>query len=352
MLEISQLGGAKSPFLGTLTPLAVQSFIDRRGQKWDSSQPLLALHPDKIPTLAYIRKRGGVWQVEVEKRGVRDSATFPLKGEAAAWGARREAEILAGEKGIPDLTLDAVFERYARDVAPKKKGARWETVRIGLIRRDPLALVRLRTFGKVEVAAWRDRRLKAVSAASVRREWNLLSYACSLAVDEWGWLKENPFSKVKRPADGKARTRIATPAEIALLDKRASESMRRVIVWALETGMRASEIAGLAELRGPVAVLLDTKNGTRREVPLSAKALEQWQGGFGLTAGSISGLFARLCRDCEIDGLTFHDLRATAATRLSKKLNPMQLAKMFGWKNMDMVMTYYRETAEDMAKLL
>lgn len=315
-------------------------------------RPLLALHPDKIPTLAYIRKRGGMWQVEVEKRGVRDSATFPFKGEAQAWGARREAEILAGSKGIPDLTLDAVFARYGRDVAPKKKGEKWEKARIGLIRRDTLAKVRLRDFDKVHVAQWRDRRLQAVSGASVRREWNLLSHACSLAVDEWGWLNENPFSKVKRPADGKARTRIATPEEIKLLDSRASDSMRRVIIWALETGMRASEIASPPLILGRVARLDETKNGAPRDVPLSAKALEQWQGGFGLTAGSISGLFARLCRDCAIKGLTFHDLRATAATRLSKKLDPYQLAKMFGWKDMDMVMTYYRETAADVAALL
>lgn len=83
------------------------------------------------------------------------------------------------------------------------------------------------------------------------------------------------------------------------------------------------------------------------------RGLRKWAGKpFALTAGSISGLFARLCRDCKVAKLTFHDLRATAATRLSKRLNPLQLAKMFGWKDMDMALTYYRETAQDVAKLL
>jgi len=44
-------------------------------------------------------------------------------------------------------------------------------------------------------------------------------------------------------------------------------------------------------------------------------------------------------------------LALTAATRLSKKLNPLQLAKMFGWKDVDMAQTYYRETAADVAQL-
>jgi integrase len=116
--------------------------------------------------------------------------------------------------------------------------------------------------------------------------------------------------------------------------------------------MRASEIASPPAIHGRVASLRDAKNGEGRDVPLSAIALEIWQeGGFGLTAGSISTLFARRCQDLGIHGLTFHDLRASAATRLSKKLHPLQLAKMFGWKDLKHALVYYRETAEDVATL-
>jgi len=301
----------------------------------------------------YYKTESG-WRAQVARHGVRKSRScFPTKTAAQAWANKTEAEILGGESVIPNFTLDAIFERYVRDVSAGKKGEKWEKARIGLVRRDPLALVRLKDFGKVQVAQWRDRRLEAVSAASVRREWNLLNHACNLAVDEWGWLKVNPFTQVKRPADGKARTRIATDEEIARLTEAASPNLRRVILWALETGMRAGEIAGLTaeDIAGNVAILRDTKNGTSREVPLSARALEQAPP-FSLTAGSISGLFAKLCREVGIVGLTFHDLRASAATRLSKRLNPLQLAKMFGWKDVSMALTYYRETAEDVAKLL
>jgi integrase len=121
----------------------------------------------------------------------------------------------------------------------------------------------------------------------------------------------------------------------------------------VETGMRASEIAGLEKVVGRVAYIADSKNDEGREVPLSEKALQAWGGGFGgLTAGTISTRFAQLCDECKIEGLTFHDLRATAATRLSKKLDVLQLAKMLGHKNPKMLMVYYRESTEDIAKLL
>lgn len=348
--------GGSSPFLGTLTPLAGYALIDKPGQTRDTKSHRLAFHPAKILPMAHFRKRSGAWQAIIERQGVHESKTFPLKGEAQAWAARREAEIRGGEKGIPNLTLDAVFERYGREVSEGKKGRKWEQARIGLVRRDPLALVRLRDFTGTHVAQWRDRRLQSVSGASVRREWNLLGHACETAVYEWGWLKSNPFGKefkVKRPTDGKARKRIATPEEIERLTGAASENLRRVIVFALETGMRAGEIASLkvSTISGQVAKLDDSKNGTSREVPLSKVALEQ-KPPFSLTAGSISAMFARLTAEVGIEGLTFHDLRATAATRLSKKLDPYQLAKMFGWKDMDMVLTYYRETAADVAALL
>lgn len=85
---------------------------------------------------------------------------------------------------------------------------------------------------------------------------------------------------------------------------------------------------------------------------ISPKAIEAWRGGFGLTAGSISTMFAYRCDQLKIEGLTFHDLRATAATRLCKVLNPLQLARMFGWKDLKQAMVYYRESTDDISKLL
>lgn len=299
------------------------------------------------------RKRGDTWRVEVSRQGVRRSATFPSKQAAVAWAARQESEIMGGIRGeVPNLTVKELLTRYETEVSPAKKGARWEGVRLQAMGRDRLAQVKLRTLDAPHVADWQRRRLQAVSSASVRRERNLLNNVFEIARKEWRWLRKNPFEGVRRPKDGKPRTRIATDAEVAKLIEKASPAMARTIAFALETGMRAGEIAALTEIRGQVAYLADTKNGEAREVPLSSKAAEAWGEGIELSAGSISALFAELCKTAGIVGLTFHDLRATAITRLSRKLDALQLAKMIGHKNPKMLMIYYRESAADIAKRL
>jgi integrase len=298
-----------------------------------------------------IRPRGGKWRAEVRIQGVYDSETFASKQAAKAWATRREAEIMGGQRGeVPNLTVLALLERYDREVSAGKKGKRWESIRLKALGRDRIAAVRLKALDTPHVADWQVRRLQDVSGASVRRERNLLNNVFNIAVKEWKWLARNPFVGVRRPKDGKPRKRIASPAEIEKLTAEDGE-LTKAIVTALETGMRAGEIPR-AKVSGTVAFLADTKNGEVREVPLSGAAVEALNGGIHLTPGSISAMFARRCQAEKIEGLTFHDLRATAATRLSKVLNPLQLARMFGWKDLKQAMTYYRESTEDIAKLL
>lgn len=300
---------------------------------------------------SYRRLPSGLWQAQIFRRGVRDSDSFPNKGAAIAWAGRREAEIMGGTRGeIPNLTVLALFHRYEKEVSEHKKGKRWEVIRLTALGRDRLASVRLRELDSPHVSEWQERRLKAIKAASVRRERNLLNNVLEIARKEWKWLRANPFVGVRRPKDGKPRKRIATAGEVARLTAQ-KDALARAIVVTLETGMRAGEIPR-AEITGRVAFLADTKNGEVREVPLSGKAIEALNGGVGLTAGSISALFARRCDELHIKGLTFHDLRATAATRLAKVLNPLQLARMFGWRDLKQAMTYYRESTDDIAKLL
>ena len=74
---------------------------------------------------------------------------------------------------------------------------------------------------------------------------------------------------------------------------------------------------------------------------------------FSLTAGSISGLFARLCVSVGIQDLTFHDLRRTAITRLAAKLTPFELAKMVGHRDLKVTLAvYYKQDAEEVARKL
>jgi integrase len=290
---------------------------------------------------AFKRLPSGLWQVQIFRRGVRRSASFPSKGAAIAWAGEQESEIMSGIRGgVPNLTVKELLERYKLNVSPGKKGARWETIRLERMQKDKLGRVNLRHLDSPHVSDWQDRRLAVVSSATVRRERNLLNNAFQIAIKEWRWLRRNPFEGVRRPKDGKARTRLATPAELEKLIEAASPALARAITFAVETGIRAGEIAR-AEVRGNVAYLPDSKNGTAREVPLSSRAIEAWGGGITLTSGSISALFAQLCQSTKIEGLTFHDLRRTAIVQLSKKLDAFELAKMVGHKDLRMTLNVY-----------
>jgi integrase len=104
-----------------------------------------------------------------------------------------------------------------------------------------------------------------------------------------------------------------------------------------------------------------TKNGRRRDVPLSNRARELLamlpapvDGGplFGLSSGSLDALFRKAKARCLIDDLMFHDTRHEAITRLAKKLQVLDLAKMVGHRDLRMLQIYYSETAADMADRL
>lgn len=323
--------------------------------------------------MARIEKRGARWRARVRSGGVDLSESFATKADARAWAAKVEADATAGKLGkAVDRTFAQMVRRYIDDVLPAKRGERPERLRLEkLIRDDDLAGVRLPALGAEHVAAWRDRRLRQVSAASVLREWATLSAACTVAVKEWRWLPANPFSTVKKPPEPAPRTRTITPTELeAVLHccgytptgslETAQARVGAAVVFALETAMRASEICGLEPARidrvRRVAHLPMTKNGTARDVPLSSRALavlDQVGDRFGLTPAILDALWRKARDRAQIQDLHFHDLRASALTRMAKIFNPLELAKISGHKDLNLLSnTYYREDVATFAARL
>jgi integrase len=284
-----------------------------------------------------------------------------------------ELQLRDGE-GSSDRSVKDCLERYEREITPHKKGARWESVRIRLLLRDELANVRLPKLSASDLAAWRDRRLRSVSGSSVGREMNLLSHVFSVARKEWKWIATNPLSDVRRPPEAPPRDRRVSQAEIDRLSVAAgygadalpvSVSARAMsaFLFAIETGMRCGEICGLnlddINTASKVVTIRDSKSGYGRKVPLSGEALnilkrvgrarKNEDPVFGLEPERTSALFRKIRLMAKIDGLTFHDSRHEAITRLAKKLNVLDLARMVGHRDIRQLQTYYNRTAEDMA---
>jgi integrase len=127
--------------------------------------------------------------------------------------------------------------------------------------------------------------------------------------------------------------------------------------FALETAMRSGEILGLtwASVKPNFVILEMTKNGERREVPLSPRAKEllaymrTFDRPFPIAKGTRDALFRRLVADAGLTDLHFHDSRAEAIYRLSKKLDVLSLASMVGHRDLKSLQLYYRTTSDELA---
>ncbi len=319
--------------------------------------------------MASIRKLNSGYRAEVARNGIRKSKVFPTKQEAKDWAAQVEYEVLNRDKVAAKLTLGEVFERYAREVSPSKRGHRWEAIRLEKIGRDAIAKIQLGDLSARDFSAWRDNRLKEVAPASVIREMQLMSSVLTVARRDWELIAVNPLSDVRKPSKPQPRDRLPTSAEIEAMQFSAGEDLSKVTArafhafkFAMESAMRAGEIAGLewdrVDLGRRVALLTHTKNGRSREVPLSSKAvslleaLPKLDPVFGLSSRQLDVLFRKLRDRAGVEGLTFHDSRHAAITVLSRKLDVLALARMVGHTDLRQLRVYYNESAEELAKRL
>lgn len=331
--------------------------------------------------VAYIRKVPGGWRAEVERLGVRDSKTLPVKAAASAWAAKREAEILAGEGSQwPRKTVGDALERYGEDVSARKRSGAAELLRLAAIRRDfpALAGMQLHEVTTADIAAWRDARLRKVSRSSVQRDANLLRHVWSVAAREWRWCPEpTPWRALRMPGDNPPRQRLASWREIRRILRRCGfvtgrrpvgpmQEVGWAFLVALRTAMRAGEVLSLAgesvNLRARVVTLETHKTVEqvgRRVVPLTPaghRVLSAlWRPGplFDIGSASLDTLFRKAARSQLIAGLHFHDSRGTALTHMARRMDVLTLARISGHRDLQLLLAaYYRETPEQIAARL
>jgi len=328
--------------------------------------------------MATFRKlENGKWRAEVSVGGVRKSKRFWIKLEAQQWALDVEAELRGGDSVLHGKTLADALERYASEVSPGKKGARWEVVRAGMLARFDMAQLPLSDVSTSVVNEWIHERGKSVMSSTVNRELNFLSSVFERCRSHWRWIDANPIkhSDCIRPKNPRPRDRRISTDEIErillALDGYVAgapvASQRHEVavafLFALETAMRQGEIWKVEwpdiHLEQRYLTLRDTKNGTARDVPLSSEAVRLLElmadrsGRIGrvFASNQASGgqLFRRACQLAGVTGLTFHDTRHEALTRLARKLEVLDLAQMVGHRDPRSLMIYYNATASEIA---
>lgn len=326
--------------------------------------------------------REGTWRAQIRLAGIpSESATFPTKGRAVAWAIAREQELKALRRdGVVQGTLGQAMTKYKLEVSPTKRGSKFEVLRLNALagegkRHTDLPKLPLHKMlddvTVLDMTTWQAARLKQVSIGTVLREINLLRAVFEAARRDWNWCSKNPIKDVRKPPKPAPRSRVMQPQEVDRIllclgypgdVKSANVQVAVCLLLALETAMRAGEIVGLtwADVHPKYVSLPMTKNGDQRNVPLSTKAvslIESMRGVdkvvvFTVSNQSLDVLFRRARDKCKIEGLHFHDSRATACTRLAKVLTVMELARMIGHRDPKSLMIYFRETAAEISDKL
>jgi integrase len=206
----------------------------------------------------------------------------------------------------------------------------------------------------------RQRKEDGVSEVTINRELAFLENLFTKAV-EWGKTGEKPVTKVRFYREDNARTRFLTDEEEARFLAHRKLQLKPLVITALHTGFRASELCSLTwddiDFRRRVITVRAgyAKNGESRSVPmnevltatLKAVKLQMADGERvfcnrqGTPYRSYRTTFERTLRQAGIQDFTFHDLRHTFASRLVMAGVDLPTVKeLLGHKDISMTMRY------------
>lgn len=313
--------------------------------------------------MASIFMNGKYWRAQVRRKGCPTmTATFDTREDAQIWAAEQEKMLAThGPQAIRDrlqmgtFTLGDAIDKYEKEILPTKS-ERAQKDEPGYIRsyrnhdiiRAPLLEV---TPDKI----WQYLRTKNWSSNTIRLHLSFLSFLFTIAGTEWGMDVHNPVSRMRKPRLPRGRDRrLNDGEEEALLREctRMNPVLADIVQLALETAMRQGEILSLTandvNFRTHTVTLQHTKNGDKRIVPLSQKAEDiirkhvhkkprLWH----YTPGGFRMSYKKAVRKAGIEGLTFHDLRHEATSRLVEKGLPiMTIQAITGHKSMQMLKRY------------
>lgn len=214
---------------------------------------------------------------------------------------------------------------------------------------------------------------KSLSAASVNKYLAILKAMLSKAV-HWNMCPESILSKIRKVKPLKnvnKRLRYLSKEECFSLINACAKHLKPIVLTALLTGMRKSEILNLTwqqiDLKHGYILLDKTKNNDRREIPIS-KELKKLL--FSIPRNpeipyvfynpetkkpytDVKTAFKNACKKAGIKDFHFHDLRHTFASHLVMNNTGLAVVKeLLGHKDIKMTMRYSHLSPEHKVKAI
>ena len=371
--------------------------------------------------MATKRKRGSSWEYTVRRSGLLAKPlylTFADEAEGDEYVRRLEAQLDRGH--VPAELLEPIGRRVTlRDHVHKYLQDQHVSIadrsclRI-VVSRLPIAL-QLHEMSFVWVTTWvtRMKREDNQAPSTIRHHVGALARCCDWLTSR-GDMTFNPLRMLpkgyatytpedQRVVEGNAgmskqsterdrrlegdeetRIRAVMAGQKAENRQRSLELPARAALvmlfdLALETAMRMAEMytleVGQIDLAKRTVFLDKTKNGSKRQVPLSSVAMARlenylagvdhrrvfpwWDGdraekSMKRTTSLLSRQFGRIFSAAACEGLVFHDLRHEATSRLFERttLSELEIAKITGHKDMRSLMRYANLRGSTMAERL
>jgi len=207
------------------------------------------------------------------------------------------------------------------------------------------------------IEKYKAARLEQVAPATVNRELACLKHMYSKAI-EWGLVKSNPAKTVKLLKEPPGRLRYLMPEEVQRLLTFCASHIRPIVVTAVNTGMRKSEILRLrwskVDLENKKIIVTNTKNNESRVIPINKTLYQElmtiprregreyvFSAGNGLPFGDVKKGFTSAVKKAGIEDFRFHDLRHTFGSHLIMQgVDVKTVQQVLGHKDIKMTMRY------------
>lgn len=330
----------------------------------------------------YERADSPFWWMLLEHSGIRTSTKVPIGSKHARKDSHIDAERIY-QAAMGDLARGTFKIRTAKSARTFRAHAEWYRDQVtdrqrGRIRARSMIGNLIAVFGDTDLAdlttamieAWKVARAHVVKPATVNRELETLKPLLRSAVPTY--LEANPADSVKKYRLRRVPIAILTHDAEAKLLKVASPAERAFLLLGLDALLRSGDARRLRveHDHGASLVLVDSKVDTYK-VPVSTRlraaldALKPVEGFYfprkyagkwaAMNANTAFHLFRQVCERAHVpagraEGITYHALRHTGATRAASVVKLSVLRELGGWKSMRQLERYDHPDSQDMIR--
>lgn len=328
-----------------------------------------------------VYKRGNTWYIDYyDQYGRRHRESVGRnKRQAEQVLAKRKAQVVENEffdvKKREKITLAEMATIYMKNYSEPSKKSHWRD-KISL--KNILSVLGNKYLHEVislDIEKYKAKRLKEVKGSTINRELACLKSIYNKAM-EWGKIDRNPVTKVKLFRENNGRIRFLNQQEMKRLISTAANHLKPIIIIAVNTGMRKSEILNLKwediDFNQKIITIRNSKHGDKREVPMNSIVYDiLWDLSQGKSNDSflftkpggrrlrdIKSSFKGAVKRANIKNFRFHDLRHTFASHLVMQGSDFKtVQELMGHKTIQMTLRYShlspdhkRKAVEDLEK--